>query len=407
MSRPAPSLGPVTAGTHEDYAQVLDKASGDLTTAAIATMERELRWFHELDAEHRSWISLIAHAGIAQCAEWMRTGTSALDVTGSVFGAAPRELTRHVTLHQTVSMVKTTIEVIERHIDDLFSADQAQEVRRQVSAYAREVAFATADVYARAAESRGQWDARMEALVVDAVVRGEPEEVIRSRAAALGWEAEGGVTVLVGAAPPPAGAGDEGVEEEVRRRARVAGMSTLTSVQLERLVVLLGDVADLEHAAEAVADAFGPGALVVGPVVDHIAHAHRSARAALAGLRAARGWAGAPRPVHADDLLVERSLAGDGHARRALVDMVHTRLSGTDPTLHGTLATFLEQGASVEAAARRLFVHPNTVRYRLRKVRDATGLDPLNPRGAYTLRVGLTLGGLLSVPDETRPRPSL
>ena len=397
----------MTSGTHEDYAQVLDKASGDLTTAAIATMERELRWFHELDAEHRSWISLIAHAGIAQCAEWMRTGTSALDVTGSVFGAAPRELTRHVTLHQTVSMVKTTIEVIERHIDDLFSGDEAQEVRQQVSAYAREVAFATADVYARAAESRGQWDARMEALVVDAVVRGEPEEVIRSRAAALGWEAEGGVTVLVGSAPPPAGAGDEGVEEEIRRRARVAGMSTLTSVQLERLVVLLGDVADLEDAAGAVADAFGPGALVVGPVVDHIAHAHRSARAALAGLRAARGWAGAPRPVHADDLLVERSLAGDGHARRALVDMVHTRLSGTDPTLHGTLATFLEQGASVEAAARRLFVHPNTVRYRLRKVRDATGLDPLNPRGAYTLRVGLTLGGLLSVSDETRPRPSL
>ena len=104
----------------------------------------------------------------------------------------------------------------------------------------------------------------------------------------------------------------------------------------------------------------------------------------------------------ADDLLVERSLAGDGHARRTLVDLVHTRLADTDPTLHSTLTTFLELGASVEAAARRLFVHPNTVRYRLRKVREATGLDPLNPRGAYTLRVGLTLGGLLTAPDEAR-----
>ncbi|MGH1562541.1 PucR family transcriptional regulator [Mumia sp. DW29H23] len=391
----------MTPETRERYAQVLDKASGDLTTAAIATMERDLEWFNELDAEHRSWISLIAHAGIAQCAEWLRTGASPLDVTATVFGAAPRALTRHVTLHQTVSMVKTTIEVIERHIEVLFPAEDALEVRRAVSTYAREVAFATADVYARAAESRGQWDARMEALVVDAVVRGEPEEVIRSRAAALGWEAEGRVTVLVGSAPPPT-AGDDGVVEEVRRRARGAGMATLTSVQLERLVVLLGDVTDLQDAGAAVVDAFGEGAVVIGPAVDHIAHAHRSARAALAGLRAARGWPGAPRPVRADDLLVERSLAGDGHARRTLVDLVHTRLADTDPTLHSTLTTFLELGASVEAAARRLFVHPNTVRYRLRKVREATGLDPLNPRGAYTLRVGLTLGGLLTAPDEAR-----
>ncbi|WP_228552050.1 PucR family transcriptional regulator [Mumia zhuanghuii] len=391
---------------HERYAQVLDKASGDLTTAAIATMERDLDWFHDLDAEHRSWISLIAHAGIAQCAEWMRTGSAPVDVTSTVFGAAPRGLTRHVTLHQTVAMVRTTIEVIEQHALHLFGPADVEDVRRELSSYAREVAFATADVYARAAESRGQWDARMEALVVDAVVRGEPEEVIRSRAAALGWEADGTVVVVVGAAPAGPTGGDGGVVDDVRRRARAAGLSTLTSVQLERLVVLLGGVDALHDAGGAVVDAFGPGAVVIGPGVDHIAHAHRSARAALAALRAAAGWSAAPRPVLADDLLVERSLAGDGHARRALVDGVHTRLSESDATLHTTLTTFLETGGSVEAAARRLFVHPNTVRYRLRKVREVTGLDPLDPRGAYTLRVGLTLGGLLASPSE-RVRPSL
>ncbi|MFD1826449.1 MULTISPECIES: PucR family transcriptional regulator [Mumia] len=395
----------MSEATHERYAQVLDKASGDLTTAAIATMERDLDWFHELDAEHRSWISLIAHAGIAQCAEWMRTGAAPVDVTATVFGAAPRGLTRHVTLHQTVAMVRTTIEVIEQHATHLFGPEDVDDVRRELSSYAREVAFATADVYARAAESRGQWDARMEALVVDAVVRGEPEEVIRSRAAALGWETDGTVVVLVGAAPPAPTSGEGGVVDDVRRRARAAELSTLTSVQLERLVVLLGGVSDLHAAGAAVVDAFGSGAVVIGPGVDHIAQAHRSARAALAGLRAATGWVAAPRPVLADDLLVERSLAGDGHARRALVDGVHTRLSESDPTLHTTLSTFLETGASVEAAARRLFVHPNTVRYRLRKVREVTGLEPLDPRGAYTLRVGLTLGGLLMSPGEQRRPP--
>ncbi|WP_370619003.1 PucR family transcriptional regulator [Mumia sp. Pv 4-285] len=397
----------MTSRTHDGYAQVLDKASGDLTTAAITTMEREFAWFNELEAEHRSWISLVAHAGIAQCAQWLRTGAAPLDVTASVFGAAPRDLTRHVTLQQTVAMVKTTIEVIERHIDVLFTPDEVIEVRRAVSAYAREVAFATADVYARAAESRGQWDARMEALVVDAVVRGEPDEVIRSRAAALGWEAEDGVVVLVGTAPhDPASSGD-GVIEGVRRRARAARFPTLTSVQLERLVVVLGGVADPESAGAAVVGAFGDGPVVIGPAVSNIAQAHSSARAALAGLRASRGWPAAPRPVLAEDLLVERALAGDGHARRTLVDTVHTRISSSDPTLRATLTTFFELGASVEATARMLFVHPNTVRYRLRKIREATGLDALQARGAYTLRVGLTLGELLTPPADERRPPSL
>ena len=39
--------------------------------------------------------------------------------------------------------------------------------------YAREIAFSAAQVYARTAEARGAWDARLEALVVDSLVRGE------------------------------------------------------------------------------------------------------------------------------------------------------------------------------------------------------------------------------------------
>ena len=67
--------------------------------------------------------------------------------------------------------------------------------------YAREVAFATAEVYARAAEVRGAWDARLEALVVDAVLRGEADEAVLSRASALGWAGRGGVAVVLGAVP--------------------------------------------------------------------------------------------------------------------------------------------------------------------------------------------------------------
>ena len=68
--------------------------------------------------------------------------------------------------------------------------------------------------------------------------------------------------------------------------------------------------------------------------------------------------------------------------------------------LHGTrdaaetLSTFLESGGALEATARALFVHANTVRYRLRRVAEVCGYAPGNARGAFTLRLALTVGRL-------------
>ena len=52
-----------------------------------------------------------------------------------------------------------------------------------------------------------------------------------------------------------------------------------------------------------------------------------------------------------------------------------------------TLATFLATGGALEATARALFVHANTIRYRLRRIADFTGRDPTVPRDGYVLRV--------------------
>jgi DNA-binding PucR family transcriptional regulator len=60
-----------------------------------------------------------------------------------------------------------------------------------------------------------------------------------------------------------------------------------------------------------------------------------------------------------------------------------------------TLTTYLDTSGSIEATGRALFVHPNTVRYRLRRIADVTGLAPSDARDAYTLRVALTLGRLI------------
>ena len=154
--------------------------------------------------------------------------------------------------------------------------------------FSREIAFAAAEVYARAAEQRGAWDARLEALIVDSVLRGEADEAVRSRATALGWESTSGVCVVLGFTPE----GDSAdAVDSIKRSARARHFDALCAVQGDRLVVVLGGVDDADKAAGSIAAHFGDGAIVTGPIVDDLLAATGSARAAVAGLRAAQALA--------------------------------------------------------------------------------------------------------------------
>ena len=197
-------------------------------------------------------------------------------------------------------------------------------------------------------------------------MRAEADETVRTRASALGWQSRGDVVVVLGRLPSGATTGhaQESVIDDVRRSANAAGLDALVAVQGDRLVAVLGGVTDPDKAGASVAGHFGDGPVVVGPLVSDLLEAHLSARAAVAGLRAAPGWPDAPRPVTSDDLLPERALAGDGHARRQLVSDIFWPL--VDAGIVDTVSTFLANGSSIEATARALFVHANTVRYRLR-----------------------------------------
>jgi hypothetical protein len=383
-----------TAAAHERVAKALSRSSGTLSTAATARMAADMPWFRDLTAEDRSWVGLIVQAGVRSFVEWYRAGGSGplegTEIASSVFGAAPRALAGVINLQQTVDLVRLSIEVVEANIDALLDPQDVADVHAALLRYAREVAFATAEVYARAAEVRGAWDARLEALVVDAVLRAEADETILSRASAVGWGGRGEVAVVLGTAP--AERTETGLFEEVRRAARESGMDALCAVQGDRLVVLLGGVTDSRTAAKPLVDLFGEGPVVVGPVSADLEHAQVSARAALAAFRAASGWPDAPRPALSAELLPERALAGDGHARRFLVDEVYHPLLEARGALVETLAAYFAAGSSLEGAARELFVHANTVRYRLRQCADLTGYVPGNPRDALTLQIALILG---------------
>ncbi|MGL5858033.1 MAG: PucR family transcriptional regulator [Angustibacter sp.] len=383
------------ASTQQRIGQRIEQGMAELARIATARMDSTLPWYRALSAQDRSWVGLVAQAGIGAFLAWFRKPSDVLTITVDVFGTAPRELTRSVNLRQTLDLVRTVVEVVEDQVDQLAAEGEQHVLREAVLRYSREVAFAAAEVYAQAAESRGAWDARLEALVVDAVLRGEADDALRSRAAALGWDAHGDVVVVAGYASP--GAAVE-VVEAVRQQARRVEVDALGAVQGGRLVAVLGGVSQPLSVADGLVRCFAPGPVVVGPSVPHLFAAGRSARAALSGLVAARAWLDAPRPVLADDLLPERVLAGDLPARRALVDLVHRPLTTARGALLETVTTYLDSGGSLEGSARLLFVHPNTVRYRLRRVAELCGYDVLQPRDAYVVRTALALGRLADGP---------
>lgn len=359
-----------------------------------------MAWFRELSAQERSWVGMIVQAGIRAFAQWydehgteaslMEDAESAL--AGDIFGAAPRAFAGVISLEQTVDLSRVAIDMVEAKLPSILPKEQIAEVHNALLRFGREYAFATAQVYARAAEVRGAWDARLEALVLDGVLRDNPDEAVLSQAGALGWSERGQVVVLFGRAPSDRLLAQ--VFDDVRHVARSRQMDALCGSRADRIVVVLGGVDDPADAAKLVAEQLGPGPVVFGPLTPDLGHAHLSAKAAASGFRAASAWPGAPRPVSSDDLLPERTLDGDEAARAQLVDEVYRPLNETKGTLIETLDAYFGHGGSVEATARSLFVHPNTVRYRLRQTADLTGLTPNDARHAYAIRMAITLGRL-------------
>ncbi len=379
-----------TSQARADTLRRLRSATGRLATAALTTLDADYSWFRALPAQERSWVGTVAQAGIDSFVSWYADPQHSHRSATEVFAAAPPELTRSVSLQHTLSIIRTVVRVVESNSDEFASPGTERDVREAILIYSREIAFSAAEVYARAAETRGAWDARLEALVVDALVRGEVDEDLPSRAAALGWK-PGPTLVMVGLTDGTLG---EVQSAELRRTIRRAAPGALVGIHGDDLVIIARSDDDQAALTTALLGNFGPGPVVVGPAAVTLVEVARSTRAAMAGVGAAPAWSIAPRPVSADDLLPERVLVGDAMARERLIAIAYDPITRAGGALADTIATYLDCGRSLEVAARTLFVHPNTVRYRLKKVVTMTGWDVLSTRDAHVLETAFALGRL-------------
>ena len=371
----------------------LKQYSGRLATEAVHAMQQRLPFFGDLEASQRASVQLVVQAAVVNFVEWMRDPTSEVGYTAQAFELVPQDLTRKIALAQTVDMVRVTMEFFEEVVPLAARGDeQLTALRVGILRYSRDLAFAAATAYADAAEARGSWDSRMEASVVDAVVRGDTGPELLSRAAALNWDTTAPATVVLGTPPP----GREALAgEDVRELALEHNRAALADVHGTWLIVIIsGPLSPTDRFFNDLLSAFSPGPIVIGPTAPMLTAAHHSAAEAISGMNAVAGWTGAPRPVLARELLPERALMGDISAVAALHSDVTRPLADAGPALSETLDAFLDSGGAIEACARKLVVHPNTVRYRLKRIAEFTGRDPTVPRDAYVLRVATTVGRL-------------
>jgi hypothetical protein len=376
----------------------LKSIAGELASATLARLEETLPWYRAMPPARRAAVGGVAQTGISSFLEWYENPQAQPWVAADVFASAPRELLRSVSLQETLQVIRVVVEVVETRV-----VGEHPEMREAILGYSRDIAFSAADVYARAAEARGLWDARLEALVVDSIISGESADELASRVAALGWRAQGAVAVLLGTAPSSPD------PDNLRKIARKLNADLLIGYHGNRQICVLGfnePQPDPESAfvafAKELEQGFSQEPLILGVVVPGISLAHRSAKAAIAAAAVARAANSSSRPILADDLLAERVLLGDQLAKTTLLEEVYLPLANSSAELLGTLRGYLFSGRSLEATAKALFIHPNTVRYRLKRIQELIGWDATDARDAFILQVALVTGGINDVETGSR-----
>jgi sugar diacid utilization regulator len=271
-----------------------------------------------------------------------------------------------------------------------------------------------------------------QAAFLDAVLRRQVTDRgdIVARGAELGVDLSGGAAVLVVRAHHYAPADEDWrvrVLAAAERAARSSAPGSLAAV-LEgptdpsgHVVLLLptGEDAALRRVADAVARELGASlhgfTFAVGHsrvALDPVDLYRAGNEALLAANVAEAGPAGEGGPVLAFEdtgayrLLLPAMSEDPAELQRFYAETVEPLVAYDEQyetDLVQTLETFLDADGNVAGTASRLYTHRHTVRYRLERVRDLTGLDVASTDGREKLGLGLKAMRVLGIAAPSGP----
>ncbi|MGX5271192.1 PucR family transcriptional regulator [Bifidobacterium polysaccharolyticum] len=372
-----------------------DAAMEQILLKTLDHLQEALPWARSVPADGRRTLE-----GAIQTA--LNDLLSRLDSQGTedseVPSPVPAELSRSLGPHRAMELTQVILDMLEEA-----GRTMGSEEERATLVYTRQAATAAAELYADLAETRSGRKAVTESRIIRHLIEKTADTRTVDDLARLGWPTEFDCFAVVGEAQGnDDGQGMENARQPIHTTVVRQGGRALVGESEGLMVVLInpdrsGTPADF--CASILRFFTDESAVCLGPLRHGISGAEDSIRAALSTHAAAPAvadpiTAALSRPLHADDLLPERALNGDTDAADQLYQEVYMSLAGQDPDgpLPTTLLTFLRSGNSLEVTAKKLGIHPNTVRYRLRRCVEVTGWDAMDPRESFVLQAALIIG---------------
>ena len=372
-----------------------DAAMEQILLKTLDHLQEALPWARSVPADGRRTLEGAIQTALDDLLSRLDSqGTEDSEVPSPV----PAELSRSLGPHKAMELTQVILDMLEEA-----GRTMGAEGERATLVYTRQAATAAAELYADLAETRSGRKAVTESRIIRHLIEKTADTRTVDDLARLGWPTEFDCFAVVGEAQGnDDGQGMENARQPIHTTVVRQGGRALVGESEGLMVVLInpdrsGTPADF--CASILRFFTDESAVCLGPLRHGISGAEDSIRAALSTHAAAPAvadpiTAALPRPLHADDLLPERALNGDTDAADQLYQEVYMSLAGQDPDgpLPTTLLTFLRSGNSLEVTAKKLGIHPNTVRYRLRRCVEVTGWDAMDPRESFVLQAALIIG---------------
>src|SRR3954469_1492044 len=267
-----------------------------------------------------------------------------------------------------------------------FSPETLFDLGEAIFAYIDEISAESAAGFAEAqSDAAGESQRRRRALL-RLLVQEPPagEEALRTAAQAAGWPLPRVLAAVVAAE----GEEPEAADAAAARLARRLGPGAIGADVSGTALVMLADP-EGPGRRKALEAAVGDGLAALGPSVPWT-EAATSLRRAAAAYRlgvAPEGLVVADHHLPALLLAAEPELAAD--LARSRLAPLEELAEGQREKLASTLRAWLDRPGQVQAVAAALEVHPQTVRYRLKQLRELFGARLEDPEARFELALAL------------------
>ncbi|MFO7192263.1 helix-turn-helix domain-containing protein [Thermocrispum sp.] len=242
--------------------------------------------------------------------------------------------------------------------------------------------------------SLAETELRLRRDLVEELLAGTDEESALARASALSYDLERPHWVLVLEGRGRTQDADM-FFHAVRRAMRASAVGSMLVTRGDTVVVLADREVDWEAFRETVLTELGGGRcrIGIGGRCDRPSEFPRSYREATIALKIQRSARGPDQAVSYDDLGVYQLLGEveDPAVVERLVRRWLGALIDYDAKRHSelveTLSQYLECGGAYDRAATALCVHRSTLKYRLQRIREISGLDLTDPDTQFNLQL--------------------